>query len=297
MRVLMATDGSKRATNALIAAGRMLSTGHREIDLMCVVPKVPQHGRHSHQERVCRHAQHIVNKTKEKLAAEGLHAQTLVRVGSPTRTLIEASYNYDVTVVAAASRRTGPMAGLGPVASRVAEHSGRTTLLAREGRSEPGCRILVAVDGSEASLRALDRMVEVVDLAGAEVTLLHVVETPWLHPGPDQEWLGYLEDEEEKIDLPAQFQEEFVIESDAILATASGRLPARTTVNTLIYEGLPADEILSEADRGDYDMVAIGATGSTDLKHRILGSVSTKVAWNAPCSVLLVGVASEQERS
>ncbi len=124
----------------------------------------------------------------------------------------------------------------------------------------------------------------------ADVTLVHVVETPWLHAGDDQEWLGYEEEEEKKedIDMQAQLEREFEREADDILETARDRLPARTAVTTLIYRGIPSDEILGEAEIGDYDLVVMSASGVTDLKHQILGSVSAKVAWNAPCSVLLV---------
>jgi nucleotide-binding universal stress UspA family protein len=48
------------------------------------------------------------------------------------------------------------------------------------------------------------------------------------------------------------------------------------------------DQILSEANTGDYDLLVLAATGEMDVKHRILGSVSGRVTWNAPCSVLLV---------
>lgn len=291
----MATDGSKRSTDSLLAAGRLLSSVDREIDLMCVVPKVPDHRRHAHRERLYRRAQHILGEVNGKLAAEGLCARTVIRTGSPARVLIGASHDYDLTVVAACSRRSGPMAGLGPVASRLAEYGHGATLIAREGRGEAGARILAAVDGSEGSFHALNRLAALFDLASTEVTLLHVVETPWLHAGPDQEWLGFQEEEEEQIDPQAQLQEELVREADQILAAARERLPARTAVNTLVYEGLPTDEILGEAERGEYDVVVIGATGATDLKHRILGSVSAKVAWNAPCSVLLVRGAPEEE--
>jgi hypothetical protein len=34
---------------------------------------------------------------------------------------------------------------------------------------------------------------------------------------------------------------------------------------------------------------------SADMKHKILGGVSSKVAWNAPCSVLLVGPVAARE--
>jgi nucleotide-binding universal stress UspA family protein len=34
----------------------------------------------------------------------------------------------------------------------------------------------------------------------------------------------------------------------------------------------------------------VGANEAADMKHSVLGSVSSKVAWNAPCSVLIVRV-------
>ena len=202
--------------------------------------------------------------------------------------LIAASLNYDVTVVGAKSHKNRSPAGLGPVTSRVAEHSNRTVLIGRELHSDAGIKILVPVDGSEGSVQALDKLAALVDLSAADVTLVHVVETPWLHAGADQEWIGYEEEKEEEIDPQAQFEREFEREGDEILETARARLPVRTAVTTLIYRGIPAEEILGEAETGDYDLVVIGASGAVDLKHQILGSVSSKVAWNAPCSVLLV---------
>jgi nucleotide-binding universal stress UspA family protein len=256
---------------------------------MCIVPKVRDDVHHKHNARLCRRAHHILDTAQKAMGAEGVIVRTFVHNGSPTRVLIGASHNYDVTVVAATSHRAGPMAGLGPVASRLAEHSSGTTLIVREGKSDSGLRILVALDGSDASFRALDRMAKLLELSNTEITLLHVLETPWLHAEPDQEWLDREdEEEEEKVDLEHQFEEEFVKEADEILANGRKLLRGQDTVSTLVCEGLPADEILSEADRGDYDLVVIGSTGATDLKHRLLGSVSAKVAWNAPCSVLLV---------
>jgi nucleotide-binding universal stress UspA family protein len=202
--------------------------------------------------------------------------------------LIAASLDYDVTVVGAKSHKNRSPAGLGPVTSRVAEHANSTVLIARGLHNDEGLRILAPVDGSEGSVAALDRLAALVDLSAADVTLVHIVETPWLHVGPDQEWLGYEEEKEEEIDPQAQFEREFETEGDDILESARARLPVRTAVNTLVYRGVPADEILGEAETGDYDLVVIGASGVADLKRQILGGVSSKVAWNAPCSVLLV---------
>ena len=287
----MATDGSQRASKTLVSAARILSPTERVVDVLYVIPKAPHHP--SPPERILRRAHIILDRTKALLAAEGVQADVVYRIGSPSQTIIGASHNYDVTVVAATSHREGPMSGLGPVASRVAEHASGAVLLAREGANETGTRILVAIDGSESSLHALDSIVQLLDLTEAEVTLLHIVESPWLHPGPDQEWLGYEEEEQEQVDPQAQLRQTLLDEGENILQLASRRLPAHVTVTTITREGLPADEILSEAESGPYDLVVVGATGSADMKHKILGSVSSKVAWNATCSVLLTSTAGE----
>jgi nucleotide-binding universal stress UspA family protein len=290
MKVLMATDGSKNAARALTTACRILAPQNREIDLLCVAPVVgAKH--HAHRAKLCNRAKRILEAAVAALMEEGISAKPVVRPGSASRVLVEASLNYDVTVVGAQSHKNRSPVGLGPVTSRVVEHANSTVLIGREFHSDAGIRILAPVDGSEGSLLALDRMAALVDLSGADVTLVHVVETPWLHVGPDQEWLGYEEEKEEEIDAQAAFEREFEREGDEILENARQRLPVRTAVNTLIYRGLPAEEILGEAETGDYDLVVLGASGAVDLKHQMLGSVSSKVAWSASCSVLLVRAA------
>jgi nucleotide-binding universal stress UspA family protein len=55
----------------------------------------------------------------------------------------------------------------------------------------------------------------------------------------------------------------------------------------MIKEGDPALELCSEADQGGYDLVVAGATGASDVKHALLGSVSLKLAWDSPSSVAI----------
>jgi nucleotide-binding universal stress UspA family protein len=57
--------------------------------------------------------------------------------------------------------------------------------------------------------------------------------------------------------------------------------------SAIVAQGDPALEIVSEAERGEYDLIVLGATGASDLKHEMLGSFSTRVAQDAPCSVFV----------
>jgi nucleotide-binding universal stress UspA family protein len=275
----------------MLTAGRILSPLDREVDLVCVMPEV-RANRHPTSDKARRRAAKILEHARCALAGEGISVGVRLETGSPARTLIHLSSGYDLTVVGAKSREDLSVGGLGPVASRVLEHSVSSVLIARETRNEPGLRILAPVDGSDLALRAIDQLAPLVDLSTADVTLMHVVETPWLHAGPDQEWLGIEEEVEEKTDPQAQFAEEFEREAEAVIEEARTRLPVRTAVTRVIERGLPADAILAEADSGEYDLVVTAASGATDLKHQMLGSVSAKIAWNAPCSVLLVRASS-----
>lgn len=287
MNILMATDGSQYATNALRSAGRILAPGDRAVDVIHIVPKVASDNRVL-QDKLMRRGERIAEVARATLGKEGIPARPVIQTGSAARLLIGASLDYDVTVIGAHSRKNITNGWLGPVASRLIEHSSGNVLIGREPRDESGLRILAPVDGSEASLRTLDRMVELIDLGSAEITLIHVVETPWLHGGSEEDWVEWDSEDGPPLDLEGQMERELEREGETVLEEARAHLPRNVAISTLIYRGLPADAILTEADTGDYDVIVIGASGSHDLKHQMLGSVSTKIAWNAPCSVLLI---------
>ena len=55
-----------------------------------------------------------------------------------------------------------------------------------------------------------------------------------------------------------------------------------------IAEGHPGREIVDIAERGNYDLIVVGAGSHSWVKTRMLGSVSNYVAHSAPCSVMVV---------
>jgi nucleotide-binding universal stress UspA family protein len=170
----------------------------------------------------------------------------------------------------------------------VVEHSPVPVLIGRPLRSEEGVRILAAVDGSAASLAAVEALDSLFDLDSGEVCLMHVAETPWLHLGLEEEGATFSEGNKESSEEEAM-EKELIREGDIVVEQARRLLHNRQlSVSTRIDQGDPGNEILGEAESGRYDLVVVGASGTRDLKHSMLGSVSFKVAWNAPCSVLIV---------
>jgi len=294
VNILIATDGSGEASTALHTAARVLGPDYRNFTLLCVAPSYPKlrrggRQRQEYERRILSEITQILADAKADLGDQARSASLMTEIGSPATVIVAKAEDYDLTVIGPKGRGATPgEQGLGPVASRVAEHARSPVLIARELRNESGLRVLVAVDGSIASRRAIETLRSLFDLSGADICLMHVTETPWVHLGLNEDWETYDDEEKEQTEAGA-FEKELVREGETVLEQARELLHVnRSVVSTITDEGDPADLILSEAERGQYDLVVIGATGTRDLKHTMLGSVSAKVTWNAPCSVLMV---------
>jgi nucleotide-binding universal stress UspA family protein len=242
-----------------------------------------------HRRRLARKTKVILDDADKILRGEGVEARLFSEIGSPTDVIVKLAEGYDVTVVGAAGRNHPAFAGLGSVASRVVEHAAGMVLVARELASSDTLRVLVALDGSLASRHALQVMSAYFNIDSAEITLVHVKETPWIHLGLDREWFDSPEDVFDQADPQIQLEGELQREADELLEDAQTMLAKHNySVLTQIQEGNPATEILGEAESGQYDLIVLGASDAMDSKHTMLGSVSAKVAWQASCSVAVV---------
>lgn len=292
MKVLMATDGSADATQALTTATRLLHREGLEVCLICVAPEfLPGETnllRDRYHRRMRQEKDRILEEARRRLTGSAMSITTHTEFGSAAEVITRLSANHDLTVIGAKGHDAPAHAGLGPAASRVAESCASPLWIGRSMKSPESARVLMAIDGSDNSNYAIDKAVELLDLDDAEITLLHVIETPWLNMGLEKEWLEEIDDEHARIDDGVLVNRTLQSQSRRLLLAAADRLRAsHPGIVMTTEEGMAANEILSTAERGDFDLIVIGATGLTDLKQALLGSVSTRVAWDAPCSVLL----------
>jgi nucleotide-binding universal stress UspA family protein len=292
MRVLIATDGSDLASNAMRTAARILKPEDRHFDLLCVTPswnsKEESVRRRRYETRALAESTKILDCAKAAIRADAADVRRISETGSPAVLIADKTEDYDLTVIGALGSGSRRDSGLGPVASGVVAHALGPVLVGRAMRSEDGLRILIAVDGSAASFHAVETVGELCDLNSAEVCLMYVAETPWVQLGLEGDWASSSEEEIESSEAGV-FEKELVNEGEALIEDARRLLRHdRAVVNSRIEEGSPANEILAEAERGQYDVVVLGATGNRDLKHQMMGSVSSRIAWEAACSVLIV---------
>jgi universal stress protein A len=136
-------------------------------------------------------------------------------------------------------------------------------------------KILVPVDFSPHSCKALRYAMAMASQFGAEVILAHVVEQ-LVYPG---DWL-----------VPVLATTDFARESREKL---SQRLTALTKgsegrATHIIRVGRAWQEVVEIAREQSVDLIVIGTHGYTGLRHVLLGSVAEKVLRHAPCPVLTV---------
>lgn len=137
--------------------------------------------------------------------------------------------------------------------------------------------ILVPLDFSAPSKKALDYAVAVAKQFRAKLTLLHVVEP-----------VG-------TADFAAAFP--LVMEDDKLMAAAkrelettvkSARIPRSMLEMVLVRFGRSFHEIAEAARTRKVDLVIISTHGYTGLKHVLLGSTTERVVRHAHCPVLVV---------
>jgi nucleotide-binding universal stress UspA family protein len=135
-------------------------------------------------------------------------------------------------------------------------------------------KVLVATDGSEHSMKAVQRGLELAEKQGAQVTLMSVA-----YYGAD-----YLEG------MPPNIQDKLEDEARNALKKAKALFDAKNLpVETVLEAGLvPANLIIRKAQDGKFDRIVIGSTGMNALERVFMGSTAAKVVAHAPCEVTVV---------
>jgi nucleotide-binding universal stress UspA family protein len=136
--------------------------------------------------------------------------------------------------------------------------------------------ILVAVDGSEHSEKAVRYACAMGKPLGADVVLLHVVPmvvtaTPYQDTISDQPFLSL------------QMVGEDILAKAKKLANKCG-----CEVIDMISHGDPAAQIIDIATERGVDIIILVSRGVSGIKRLFTGSISDKVSKNASCPVMIV---------
>jgi nucleotide-binding universal stress UspA family protein len=194
------------------------------------------------------------------------------------RDLLDESRNdYAAVVLGRVGRSKVKDLVMGSVANKLIGRLGHIPVWVIGGNPNPG-RLLIALDGSEDSLKTVRYAASTLDMRKQEVCLFHVsraVESPDLHGGPlDAELDRYIQG------LYREQTDRVMIMAKDILIQAGG--DARQ-VRTKTVSGKPsrADTIVREAEEGNYDTIVLGRKGVSKVEEFLIGRVSSKVLHKA----------------
>ncbi|MCA3015459.1 MAG: universal stress protein [Myxococcaceae bacterium] len=137
-------------------------------------------------------------------------------------------------------------------------------------------RFLVAVDGSDASVKAVRAVVSLAEPLGAHVTLLYVV--PPMVGAAGGAWAPLDEIHASEV----KHGEKVLAEVVAALGTSALSIEPRAVV------GPPVETIVSIAADEGFDLIAVGSTGKGAVKRLLLGSTADRLVHLSEKPVLVV---------
>ncbi|MCP4037065.1 MAG: universal stress protein [bacterium] len=138
-------------------------------------------------------------------------------------------------------------------------------------------KILIAVDFSETSDRALDTAIVYAKQFGAQLDLMHAFTLPVSFVSPYEIAIpeGFFED--------ARKAAEIRLKENLAKAQEAG-----VNARCLLIEAPATKAITDHIEEQGVDLLVMGSHGYTGLKHVLLGSVAERTLHRAACSVLVV---------
>ena len=134
-------------------------------------------------------------------------------------------------------------------------------------------KILVPIDGSEYSMRALEKAKEIGGFYKAEITLLTVI---------DSGRFMSIDFKQDMINSSIEAGQELLLKYANLLEDYEPGFKSTYRMGDI------ANEIITMAEENDFDMIVIGSRGLGVFTRALLGGVSQKVVSHADITVMVV---------
>ena len=147
-------------------------------------------------------------------------------------------------------------------------------------------KILVPLDGSEHSLKALEEAAQLAKIFSGKITLISVYSVqPIMIGGQSASGYGAILTGAEVSRMIEAAQKS----GNKILQDAEQKISATgVQVEKKLVEGHTVQEIVRAANEGNFDLIVIGARGISHIREMLLGSVTDGVIHHAHCAVLVI---------
>lgn len=143
--------------------------------------------------------------------------------------------------------------------------------------------ILVGVDHSQSSRRAVEFALERARVNQWRMTIVHVINwSQYSFNTPD-------DNEARPVVRKAEVERAQAEVLDPIMAWAESEgYLTDVAVQTLVRHGRPSEVLSDLAAEGGHDIVVVGRTGESQLRMAIFGSTASRLVQHAPVAVVVV---------
>lgn len=275
--IVVGTDGSAHAGNAVAWAAQEAQRRTTPLRIVSVFDEWtsvrPDSDIHSEQER---RAMAMLAETKESTLSRfpALQVETVLRIGDVVEELAEQARTARLLVTG--TRGRGGFAGmlLGSTSQSLTTRSAAPLVVVPGPPPPAGARVVVGVDGSEESDRALRFAADHALARGVDLVAVQVLaQATWFGPG---EVYGYMV--EDMIDVTERAVE-------AQVAPIRAEHPD-LELTTAVELGHPAEVLRRTGDGAQ--LLAVGSRGRSRARSMLLGSISHGVLHYAPCPVAVL---------
>ena len=302
MKILLATDGSDSARQTADFLIRFPLPRESSVTVLTVIDdgmfsEGKIYGLDEDQDRQLREthktiredAEQLVTDEAERLRTAGLAGSTEVRTGDPAEEIIRAAEELQPDLIALGTYGVSGIKHflIGSVSDRVLEHASCSVLVVKPSpklgaqtetdEAALPWRILLAYDGSEPAKKAASLCASLPLDEQAEVKAISVM--PMVHM--------YRQDIRQHLDTIWQ-QKKHALEAALEETVSTLRWSTPHVSSELLEASDVAEEILDTARDGGSDLVVLGYKGRKAIKRFLIGSITSRVAHHAPCSVLAV---------
>jgi nucleotide-binding universal stress UspA family protein len=149
--------------------------------------------------------------------------------------------------------------------------------------------ILVPLDGSEHSSRALTAAIQIAKAFRGKLTLIHVYSvsvTPVMMPESMGSMPGY--PMTSPADVSRMIENAKQIGKNILMQGLEQAKAENVPVESLLKEGHVVQEVIRTAQEGKFDLIVIGARGMSRIRELLLGSVTDGVVHHVTIPVLVV---------
>ncbi|MFP3870993.1 MAG: universal stress protein, partial [Syntrophobacteria bacterium] len=311
-RFLVGVDNSQNTLQALTNLGNLLLDTDVHFHLFHAVPESSLlypgelstlSGEPSDWEKVQRRqAEKVLDQAMGALVELGykrsrLHPQSKLQSVSTAQDILEASENADSGAIVLARKGHSAVKRflLGSTTASVCQYAEAQPVWAIGPPALRAPRILAALDESDYAIRVVTHLAETLGpVPGTRVNLLHVI--PAKPPGYWDN--GHILDEMERSEREALVRRWRSLHEDKmadVFSQARKSLMSAGIGDDRITSGTRprvrgiARDIIAEANRGNYNILAFGRRGTSGIREFNLGSRASKILQSTPeCTLIVV---------